>query len=238
MGLCKNQERCVLNLASKRSVVGSKVKGIRKCGCWLQLFPNYLCGKSLGLSGLGAASHQRKGLKYTGPRSLHPGLTRAAFPTQEDLPLVIKNPTLSFLQNPAPSWLLTFFSDSDAGVLCQHSEVVLWNLLSIQMIFWWICGEESGLPILFLCHLGTAHSLSCSFFVIYSSLPHRNITFSICSCKTVRPFLDPFSFLEMPINCFLINVLTHTENYFLINSQYHMKPGYKYSLAIYLDFSN
>ena len=124
------------------------------------------------------------------------------------------------------------------GVLYQYSEVVLWKLLSIQMIFWWICGEESGLPILFLCHLGTAHSLSCSFFVIYSSLPRRNITFSICSCKTVRPFLDPFSFLEMPINCFLINVLTHTENYFLINSQYHMKPGYKYSLAIYLDFSN
>ena len=94
------------------------------------------------------------------------------------------------------------------GVLHQCSEVVLWKLLSIQMIFWWICGGESGLPILFLCHLGTAHSLSCSFSVIYSSLPHRNITFSICSCKTVRAFLDPFSFLEMPINCFLINVLT------------------------------
>ena len=42
------------------------------------------------------------------------------------------------------------------GVLCQRSEVVLWNLLSIQMIFWWICGGESGLPILFLCHLRTA----------------------------------------------------------------------------------
>ena len=42
------------------------------------------------------------------------------------------------------------------GVLCQHSEVVLWKLLSIQMIFWWICGGESGLPILFLCHLRTA----------------------------------------------------------------------------------
>ena len=42
------------------------------------------------------------------------------------------------------------------GVLHQHSEVVLWKLLSIQMIFWWVCGRESGLPILFLCHLGTA----------------------------------------------------------------------------------
>ena len=40
-------------------------------------------------------------------------------------------------------------------VLCQHSEVVLWNLLSVQMFFWWICGGESGLPILFLCHLRT-----------------------------------------------------------------------------------
>ena len=41
------------------------------------------------------------------------------------------------------------------GVLCQHSEVVFWNLFSVQMFFQWICGEESGLPILFLCHLRT-----------------------------------------------------------------------------------
>ena len=40
-------------------------------------------------------------------------------------------------------------------VLCQHSEVVLWNLLSIQMFFQWICGGESGVPILFLYHLRT-----------------------------------------------------------------------------------
>ena len=41
-------------------------------------------------------------------------------------------------------------------VLCWHSEVVLWNLLSVEMFFWWICGGESGLPVLFLCHLRTA----------------------------------------------------------------------------------
>ena len=41
------------------------------------------------------------------------------------------------------------------GVLWQHSEVVLWELLSIQMIFWWICGRESGFLVLFLHHLGT-----------------------------------------------------------------------------------
>ena len=43
-----------------------------------------------------------------------------------------------------------------SGVLCQHSEVVLWKLLRIQMICWWICWGESGLPILFLHYLGTA----------------------------------------------------------------------------------
>ena len=40
-------------------------------------------------------------------------------------------------------------------VLCQHSEVVLWNLLSVQMFFRCICGGESVLPVLFLCHLRT-----------------------------------------------------------------------------------
>ena len=41
-------------------------------------------------------------------------------------------------------------------VLCQHSEVVLWNLLNVQMFFWWICGGESDLCVLFLHHLRTA----------------------------------------------------------------------------------
>ena len=34
--------------------------------------------------------------------------------------------------------------------------VVLWNFLSVQMFFWWICGGESGLPILFLHHFRIA----------------------------------------------------------------------------------
>ena len=40
-------------------------------------------------------------------------------------------------------------------VLCQHSEVVLWNLLSIKCSFDEFVGEKkfSGLPILFLRHL-------------------------------------------------------------------------------------
>ena len=43
-------------------------------------------------------------------------------------------------------------------VLYQHSEVVLWNLISVQMFFRWICGGERGLPILFLRHLPAAPS--------------------------------------------------------------------------------
>ena len=56
-----------------------------------------------------------------------------------------------FKENRLPFWV--------PGVPCQHSEVVLWNLLSVQMIFWWICGGESCLPILFLHHLRTASLL-------------------------------------------------------------------------------
>ena len=55
---------------------------------------------------------------------------------------------LPYKENGLPFWV--------PGVLHQHSEVVLWKLLSIQMIFWWVCGRESGFPLPFLCHLGTA----------------------------------------------------------------------------------
>ena len=64
-----------------------------------------------------------------------------------------------------PFYLLYFFLPpfKDNGllcwvpdVLCRHSEVVLWNLLSVQMFFWWICVGENDLPILFLHHLRTA----------------------------------------------------------------------------------
>ena len=81
--------------------------------------------------------------------------------------------TSLFLKTPFPGWisiptsfvsfyLLYFvllpFEDNGLlfwvpDVLCQHSEVVWWNLLGAQMFFRWICGGESGLPILFLCHL-------------------------------------------------------------------------------------
>ena len=55
---------------------------------------------------------------------------------------------------------LPLFEDNELlfwvpDVLCWHSEVVLWNLLSVEMFFGWICGGESGLPILLLRHLRT-----------------------------------------------------------------------------------
>ena len=53
-------------------------------------------------------------------------------------------------------------------VLWWHSEVVLWNLLSVQIFFWWICGGESGLPVLFLCHLRT--TLTFLFYLSFLSL--------------------------------------------------------------------
>ena len=44
-------------------------------------------------------------------------------------------------------------------LMSSATEVVLWNLLSVEMFFWWICGGESDLPILFLRHLRTAPTL-------------------------------------------------------------------------------
>ena len=59
---------------------------------------------------------------------------------------------LYFFLSPFEDNGLTFWVPD---VLCQHSEVVLWNLLSVQMFFWWICGGESGFPVLFLHHCRT-----------------------------------------------------------------------------------
>ena len=56
-----------------------------------------------------------------------------------------------FKENGLPFWV--------SSVLRQCSEVVLRKLPGIQMIFWWIFGGESGLPVLFLCHLRTAPSI-------------------------------------------------------------------------------
>ena len=57
-------------------------------------------------------------------------------------------------------------------VLCQHSEVLL-SLLSLEMLFWLICERESGLPVLFLCHLRTA--LSRHYFWLHIRNIHMTL---------------------------------------------------------------
>ena len=52
-----------------------------------------------------------------------------------------------FEENDLPFWV--------PDVLHQHSEIALWKLLSIQMIFWWISGGKSSLLVLFFCYVGT-----------------------------------------------------------------------------------
>ena len=59
------------------------------------------------------------------------------------------------------------------GALHQCLEFVLWNLLRGQMIFQWICGGETGLPILFLHHLWTALLL---LFKTKFSIDYRSFT--------------------------------------------------------------
>ena len=72
-----------------------------------------------------------------------------------------------FEDNGLPFWV--------PDVLYQHSEVVLWNLLSVQMFFRWICGGESGLPVLFFRHLSPWLSLLFSVLsrLVITFLPRR-----------------------------------------------------------------
>ena len=86
-----------------------------------------------------------------------------------------------FEDNGLPFWV--------PDVLCQHSEVVLWNLLSVQMFFQWICDGESGLPILFLCHLRTAPPILFLRNFIDFSVHRCEITMSIlCYVKLTCKF--------------------------------------------------
>ena len=51
------------------------------------------------------------------------------------------------------------FEDNGCFSVCLMSSAsiqkLLWNFLSIQMFFWWICRGESGLPVLSLRYLRT-----------------------------------------------------------------------------------
>ena len=62
------------------------------------------------------------------------------------------------------SYLLSKTMGCLSGCLVSSASVqkLLWNLLSVQMFFWWIYQGESGFPILFLHHLRT----TCLCFLI------------------------------------------------------------------------
>ena len=105
------------------------------------------------------------------------------------LPSWDESPSLTLL----PFYLLYFAPFEDNGlpfwvsdVLCQHSEVVLWNLLSIQMFFQWICGGESGLPILFLCHLRTAPLKNYFVYCKVSSFSEDTWLIYLLSPRTIN----------------------------------------------------
>ena len=56
------------------------------------------------------------------------------------------------------SYLLSKTMGCFSGCLMSSASIqklFLWILFSVWMFFWWICGGESGLPVLFLCHLRT-----------------------------------------------------------------------------------
>ena len=64
-----------------------------------------------------------------------------------------------------------------SGVLWQCSEVILWELLHIQMIFWCVCWGESGLPILFIHYLGIT-PLYCLLSAVFKEPASFTLLFS------------------------------------------------------------
>ena len=128
-------------------------------------------------------------------------------------PLFFKTPFLGWISDP-PSFVSLFifyifflppFEDNGPpfwvpDVLCQHSEVVLWNLLNVQMFFGWICGVESGLPVLLLHHLRTTPSNYFSGSLPISSSFIWTCVFLVCSFICVV-FLCFFIIIFLNILC-------------------------------------
>ena len=76
----------------------------------------------------------------------------------------------AFKENGLPFWV--------PGVLHQRSEVVLWKLLSIQMIFWWICRGQKFSLSYSSAILGPPPTLTLSSCPIYNKKKKKNLEFS------------------------------------------------------------
>ena len=63
------------------------------------------------------------------------------------------------------------------------------EFLNIQMIFWWICGGESRLPVLLLCHLGTISSTSIYLILFFlNHIYHWLVYFIVIYLLSLSPY--------------------------------------------------
>ena len=129
------------------------------CGFYLFISSSWLCCPLRFQNSPDSPSERVSWCLETSPLSWFPPRDGSPFLTLLSLFLSLYFVVSPFRDNGLPFWV--------PDVLCQLSEVVLWNLLSVQMIFGWICGGESGLPILFLHHLRATPP--GRFFIIWAS---------------------------------------------------------------------
>ena len=141
-----------------------------------------------------------------------------------------------FEDNGLPFWV--------PDVLCQHSEVVMWNLLSIQMLFWWICGGENGLLVLFPNILGLPPFREVffpflSFFSFWDpynanvSMPNvaqSSLNLSLfqrilfCFCCYFRVISTALSSKSLICSSLLSNLLLITSSVFSLQLYIYFKP--------------
>ena len=106
----------------------------------------------------------------------------SSFTTPSPGQVSIPNSFVSLLVFYILSYLLLKRMDCLSACLVSSASVqklFCWKLLSVQIIFSCICGGESSLPILFLCHLGT--DLHYCFLTAFPLFLH-SLTSLISNC--------------------------------------------------------
>ena len=89
------------------------------------------------------------------------------------------------------------------------------------MFFWWICGGESGLPILFLCRLKTASS--DDHYIYYSGqeslrrnevaiIVNKGVQNAVLGCYLKNERMISVCFQGKPFNITVIQVYALTNN--------------------------
>ena len=96
------------------------------------------------------------------------------------------------------------------GVLSQRSEVVFVEVAQHSNDLWWICRGESGLPVLFLHHLGTSPKLEIFWNPVYVKLFSYSLS-NMCTPRTCHNL--PYIAFIMFLLCFIgssLNITTIT----------------------------